>query len=74
MSWYIDQLTHGESEAPWIKSSFLGPKSSTSSLRSLLSCDREDLPPFLFTTQEYFVIKVKRELMEMRNGSASRHS
>ena len=50
-----------------INSSSLGPASSSSSFQSLLSCDKGDLPPLLFTTPEYFAIKVKRELMEMKS-------
>ena len=50
-----------------INSSSLGPASSTSSIQSLLSTDKGDLPPLLFTTPEYFSTKVKSELMEMKS-------
>ena len=50
-----------------INSSSLGPASGSSSFQSLLSCDKGDLPPLLFTTPEYFAIKVKRELMEVKS-------
>jgi len=41
-----------------INSSSLGPASSASSIQSLLSCNKEDLPPLLFATPEYFPTKV----------------
>ena len=43
-----------------VNSSSLGPSSSASSLQSVLSCDKEDLP--------YFAIKIKRELIEMKSS------
>lgn len=49
-----------------INSSSLGP-CSASSLQSLLSCDKEDLPPLPFTTPEYFAARVKRELMKIKS-------
>ena len=43
------------------------PKSSNSSIQSLLSSDKGDLLPLLFATPEYFSTKVKSELMEMKS-------
>ena len=50
-----------------IDSSSLGPSSSTSSIQSLGSTDKGDLPPLLFTTPEYFSTKVESELMDTKS-------
>ena len=50
-----------------IECSSLGPSSGGALLQSLSSCDKEKLPPLIFTTPEYFAHKVKKEILEMKS-------
>ena len=45
-----------------------GPSSSTAPLQSLFTGHKEDHPPLIFTTPEYFASKAKKELMEMKSS------
>ena len=51
----------------YIECSSLGPSSGGALLQSLSSCDKEQLPPLIFNPPEYFVKKVKKDILQMKS-------